>query len=126
MSDDPKFTSMPDAVLEFEKALERQTEDDFIETGLSSHDRVLGRLRRSELMFIGARPGMGKTAYMLRMALNQLKAGVRVYFFSLEMSEPIMMARLVSIETGISLLHIIERRLSEDQIGDIVGVLPQI
>src|SRR5215813_5135516 len=108
MTDAPKFTSMSDAVLEFEKVLERQTEEDFVETGFSSHDRVLGRLRRNELTWIGARPGMGKTAYMLKMALNQLKSGVDVYFFTLEMSKPIMMARLVSIETGIRLLDIIE------------------
>jgi replicative DNA helicase len=126
MANEPKFTSMSDAVLEFEKMLEHQTEDDFVETGLPSHDRVLGRLRRNELMFVGARPGMGKTAYMLRMALNQLKVGVNVYFFTLEMSKAIMMARLVSIETGIKLLEIIERHLTEEQVEQIVGIVPQI
>ena len=117
---------MSDAVLEFEKALDRQTDDDFVETGFSSHDQALGRLRRSELAFVGARPGMGKTAFLLSMTLNQLKKGLCVYFFTLEMSKAIMMARLVSIETGIKLLDIIERRLAEDQVNQIIGALPKI
>src|SRR6266540_6749349 len=101
MLEDPKFTSMDDAVTEFEKRLESQTEDDFVATGFRSHDQTLGRLRCGELMLVGARPSMGKTAYMLSMALNQLKAGLAVYFFTLEMPKPIIMARLVSIETAI-------------------------
>jgi replicative DNA helicase len=119
MDEAPKFIPMHDAIVQFEKRLESQNEN-LIETGFRSHDQTLGRLRRNELIEIGARPGMGKTAFMLRMALNQLKAGLRVYFFSLEMSLEIIMARLVSIET------IIERRLSEDEIRRIVGALPKI
>ena len=126
MTEKPKFVSMPDALLEFEQGLESQTEDDFVGTGFSTHDRVLGRLRKSELAFVGARPGMGKTAFLLSMTLNQLKKNLCVYFFTLEMSRRIMMARLVSIETGIKLLEIIERRLSEEQVRQIVGALPQI
>ncbi len=120
MLEDPKFTSMDDAVTEFEKRLESQTDDDLFETGFRSHDQTVGRLRRSELMLVGARPSMGKTAYMLSMALNQLKAGFAVYFFSLEMSKPIMIARLVSMESGIPLLDVIEKRLGEHQIKRIV------
>jgi len=123
---EPTFISTPEAVAEFERRLESQSEDDFVETGFPSHDHSLGRLRRSELTFIGARPGMGKTALLLRMALNQMKAGVRVYFFSLEMPLVIIMARLVSIVTGIPLLNVIERRLGEDDVRRIVKVLPEI
>jgi replicative DNA helicase len=125
MNEELKFIPMGDAVLRFEKQLESQNEN-LVETGFRSHDQTLGRLRRNELILIGSRPGMGKTAFMLRMALNQLKAGLRVYFFSLEMSLEVIMARLVSIETGIRLLDIIERRLNEDEIRRIVGVLPEM
>ena len=77
-------------------------------------------------MFVGARPGMGKTAFLLAMALKQLKAGLDVFFFTLEMSIEIIMARLVSIETGIRLLDIIERRLDEYEVEKIIGRLPTL
>jgi replicative DNA helicase len=120
-----KWTSMADAVIEFEKRLENQTEDDF-PTGFSSHDRLLGRFRRGEIVFVGARPSMGKTAWLLSSALGQLEAGIKVYFFSLEMSESDMIARLVSIKTGIPLIDIMQRRIGEDEIRRIVGALPAI
>jgi replicative DNA helicase len=124
--DDPKFISTVDAVVQFEKRLEAQNENDFVETGFSPHDQTLGRLRRGEIIFVGARPGMGKTAFLLAMALNQLKAGLDVFFFTLEMPIPIIMARLVSIESGIRLLDVIERRLDEYQIQKITGILPKL
>lgn len=126
MLDDPKFTPMTDAVTAFEKRLESQHENDFVETGFRAHDRTIGRLRRGELTLIGGRPGMGKTAITLVMALNQLELGLHVYFFSLEMSIEIVMARLVSIKTKIPLLRVIERRLNESEVQRIIGVLPSI
>ncbi|MCH8054655.1 MAG: DnaB-like helicase C-terminal domain-containing protein [Deltaproteobacteria bacterium] len=123
---DPKFTSMSEAVREFEKQFDSQTEDDFFTSGFASHDSALGRLRRGMLILIGARPSMGKTAFMLRSALAQLLAGIRVYFFSLEMPRSDMIARLVSIKTGISLFDILQHRITEDQAREMVGVLPTI
>jgi replicative DNA helicase len=56
---------MPEAVLEFQKQLDRETENDFFPTGFPSHDRTLGRLRRGSLTLIGARSSIGKTAFEL-------------------------------------------------------------
>jgi len=123
---DPKFTDMPTAIREFQKQLDRETEADFFPTGFPSHDNALGRLRRGELTLIGARPSMGKTAKMLCSALKQLEAGIRVYFFSLEMPVTDMIARLVSIKTGIRLLDIVQRRISNAQAREIVGALPEL
>ena len=126
MNDDPKFTSTAEAVVQFQKRLEAPGEGHLIATGFPSHDQVLGHLRRNELMIVGGRAAMAKTAFLLAMALNQLKAGFDVFFFSLEMSLDIIMARLVSIETGIGLLDVIERRLDEYEIQKIIGALPKL
>jgi replicative DNA helicase len=120
----PHYVPMADAVCDFAKELDAQTETDFFPTGFLSHDRALGRLRRGSVTFIGARPSMGKTAYMLCLALAQMKTGIKVYFFSLEMPRTDMIARLVSIETGIPLLEILQRRLDDEQARKIVGALP--
>jgi replicative DNA helicase len=78
------------------------------------------------LALIGARPSMRKTAFMLCLALKQLMAGIRVYFFTLEMPRADMIARLVSIRTGIPLLDLLERRIDDNQVRDILGALPAI
>lgn len=49
-----------------------------------------------DLMVIGARPAMGKTAFGVSMVANLIKSGKRVVFFALEMSSKQMMRRLIS------------------------------
>jgi replicative DNA helicase len=122
----PQFTSMADAVREFQKQFDQQSPDDFFTSGFASHDMALGRLRRGTFSMVSARPSMGKTAYMLCSALKQLLAGIYVYFFSLEMPRPDMIARLVSIKTGIRLLDILERRIGEQEAREIIGALPDL
>jgi replicative DNA helicase len=55
-----------------------------------------------------------------------MKAGINVYFFSLEMPRSDMIARLVSIQTGLPLFDILQRRLDDDQVREIVGALPNL
>jgi replicative DNA helicase len=127
MPEDSSYVPMTQAVVEFEKQFDAQSlQSNFFPTGFSSHDNALGRLRRGMLALVGARPSIGKTAFMLCWALQQLTAGIRVYFFSLEMPRADMIARLVSIKTGISLLDILERRVTDEQAEEIIGVLPSI
>lgn len=126
MPEDPKFLPMNEAVNEFAKSLDARSEDDFFPTGFVSHDIALGRLRRGTLTLVGARPSIGKTAFMLCLALQQLIAGIRVCFFTLEMPTLDMIARLVSIKTGIRLLDILQARIGDDEARCIVGALPSL
>jgi replicative DNA helicase len=55
------------------------------------------------LIIIAARPGMGKTAFVLSMARNMaIDFGHPVALFSLEMSSVQLITRLISSETGLS------------------------
>jgi replicative DNA helicase len=74
-----------------------------IPTGLVDLDRVMrgGGLPRSALVVVAARPSMGKSALLLRFALNAARRGKRAALFSLEMSREQIAQRLVSIESGI-------------------------
>ena len=57
----------------------------------------------SDLVIIAARPGMGKTAFVLSMARNMaVQFGHGVAVFSLEMSSVQLITRLISSETGLS------------------------
>lgn len=74
-----------------------------VPTGFMNLDRVTGGFQKSDMVVLAARPGMGKTAFVLSMARNaavDYKKGVAV--FSLEMSSLQLVNRLIASETEIS------------------------
>ena len=73
-----------------------------LRTGMRDLDRVLGGLRREQLVILGARPAQGKTAWALTVALNVALAGEPVQVFSMEMSVRQMVFRLVAMLSGLS------------------------
>ena len=75
-----------------------------IPSGFYTLDRLTAGFQGAELIIIGARPGMGKTAIALSMAANiSIRQNKSAAFFSLEMSDHALMMRLISAETGIDL-----------------------
>jgi len=73
-----------------------------VPTGFTDFDRRTAGLQPSELILIGARPSMGKTAFLLNIAANAaIKKGVPTAFFSLEMSNAQLVNRLLSAEASI-------------------------
>lgn len=66
-----------------------------ITTGLRILDKHLNGFQKKQLIIIGARPAMGKTALALHMAKHAALAGVPVAFFTLEMEGPRMADRLI-------------------------------
>lgn len=74
-----------------------------IATGFHALDKVTSGWQPSDLIIIAARPGMGKTAFVLSMARNiAVDTGHPVALFSLEMSSVQLITRLISSETGLS------------------------
>ncbi len=68
-------------------------------TGFRSLDRVLAGMGNSDLVIVGARPGMGKTSFCLNIATNVAKATKKkVAIFSLEMSAEQLVNRVISSE----------------------------
>ncbi|HOD10806.1 MAG TPA: DnaB-like helicase N-terminal domain-containing protein, partial [Flavobacterium sp.] len=71
-----------------------------IATGFEKLDKVTSGWQPSDLVIIAARPGMGKTAFVLSMARNvAIDFGHPVALFSLEMSSVQLITRLISSET---------------------------
>lgn len=66
-----------------------------ITTGLRVLDKHLNGLQRKQLIIIGARPAMGKTALALHMAKYAALSGVPVVVFSLEMDASRLADRLI-------------------------------
>lgn len=67
-----------------------------ISTGLSCMDEMQGGMAPGDLIMIAARPGVGKTAYALQVALNCARRGDPVIFFSLEMRAAQLATRIAS------------------------------
>lgn len=74
-----------------------------IPSGFGALDRITAGWQKSDLVIIAARPGVGKTSFVLSMARNaavQFKKPVAM--FSLEMSSVQLVTRLISAETELS------------------------
>lgn len=70
-----------------------------VTTGFELMDLYTSGLQRSDLIFLAARPSMGKTAFALNLAHNAaVKAGAKVAIFSLEMSKTQLVQRLLCAE----------------------------
>ena len=73
-----------------------------VPSGFSELDRVTSGWQKSDLVILAARPGMGKTAFVLSMARNTaVKFNMPVAVFSLEMSSVQLVNRLIASESGI-------------------------
>ncbi|MBK6610060.1 MAG: replicative DNA helicase [Sphingobacteriales bacterium] len=75
-----------------------------VPSGFTQLDRITAGWQKSDLIILAARPGMGKTSFVLSMARNVAVDFKRpVAIFSLEMPAVQLVNRLISGETGINL-----------------------
>jgi replicative DNA helicase len=73
-----------------------------VPTGLVELDRTTGGWQNSDLIILAARPGMGKTAFVLTVARNAAVTFKKpVAIFSLEMPAEQLVNRMISGETGL-------------------------
>jgi len=85
-------------------------------TGFSGLDRTLVGLGKSDLVLIGARPGMGKTSFAMNLATASAKStGKAVCVFSLEMSAEQLASRILSSEALINSYSLRKGELTEDE-----------
>ncbi len=92
-----------EAIDNIEKASKQDGSYQGVPSGFSQLDRITAGWQKSDLVVLAARPGMGKTAFVLSMARNitvDFKRPVAV--FSLEMSSVQLVTRLIASETKLS------------------------
>lgn len=74
-----------------------------VSSGFRELDKYTGGWQKTDLIIVGARPGMGKTAFTLALARNAAVDHQKpVAIFSLEMSSGQLVQRMISMETEIS------------------------
>lgn len=85
-------------------------------TGVSELDRYITGLKKSDLILMASRPGMGKTSFALNIALNAAKYSKKsVVIFQLEMSRDQLGMRLMSSEALIDMHKLQMGELNDDE-----------
>lgn len=87
----------------FEELAKRKDKVIGVPTGFTDLDDVTTGLRAGTLNILAARPGIGKSALALNIAFNAARQGVRVIFFSLEMSADDLYQRVLATASGVPL-----------------------
>lgn len=81
-------------IQEFINEMDERKNGSKMMTGIGPLDMQMHGIHKGQLTAIGARPGTGKSALMLQVALNVAKSGAKVLFFPLEMSATETMERV--------------------------------
>jgi replicative DNA helicase len=84
-----------------------------VPTGYTDLDEHLSGLQPSNLVVVGGRPSMGKTAFALGLAANAAMLGTPVLFFSLEMSHLEVAQRVLCAEARVDATRMRNGRLLE-------------
>lgn len=113
------FTHIRDALLQVYNNLHQlqvnKEETLGMQTGFSGLDKVLVGMGKSDLVLVGARPGMGKTSFAMNVAVSAAKRSKKaVCVFSLEMSAEQLVSRLLSSEALVDSYALRSGELSDD------------
>lgn len=101
-----KTMSFPEALRDLKQRVEfiSGSDDEHklvgVDTGFKKLNKFTGGYREQDLVIVAARPGMGKTAYVLKTVVENAKNNQAVGFISLEMSMYQLTARIVAIDTN--------------------------
>lgn len=117
------------AYAQIQSAAESKNAIPGLSTGLLDIDKRILGLNKGELIFIAARPGMGKTSIALNIALNVAKnEGKAVAVFSLEMTREQIVTRMLAYEGLVNGKKLLTGNLTEEdwrRIGVAASVISQ-
>ena len=98
-------------------------------TGFGDLDQLLGGMQRSDMLILGARPGMGKSALAVNIAVHAARHGAVVGIFSLEMSREQLGLRILSADAAVDAHRLRLGLLSESEeqrVNDSIGELSDL
>lgn len=79
---------------------------DGLKVGLPNLDDMIGGLEGGDIIVIGARPTVGKSALVTQITTNLAEQGKKIGFYNLEMSDKQMYERFVASQSGLGLTRI--------------------
>lgn len=98
-----------------------------VSTGLRDVDTSIIGLRPAKMIVVGARPGMGKTAFAGTLTDAVLKQGLGVLTFSMEMTSDELVERHVAALSQVNARKILTGKdMTREEIGRVLGSQPQM
>jgi len=95
-------------------------------TGFRNLNEKTSGFGKGDLVIVAARPAMGKTSFVLNMALKAIERNEGVAFFSLEMPAEQLMLRLLSAKTSIPLQSLRVGDLKDEQWSDLSAATQEL
>lgn len=113
------FVSLYEAINDYsdrvEFLMQNRQEAMGVPSGFRDLDELLGGFQKSDLLIFAGRPGMGKTSFLLSLAVNSARIGARVAIFTMEMGVDQITQRIISMETGIGTQQLRLGRLTSQE-----------
>ena len=107
--------SLGDIMANIFDELENGTVIDKVKTGIPIIDKCTNGIAPSELVTIGAKSGVGKSALAVRIAINMFKAGKKVLIVSREMSKKQVAERILLSHSGVTKEQYENRDFNDEQ-----------
>jgi len=105
-SDGEDVINIPTMVEKYKGAHFCEREGKKLSTGVKPLDEIVGDLEGGDVVVIGARPAVGKSAFALQIINGMASDGNKIGYFNLEMTEKQVFERMVASESGIGLTRI--------------------
>jgi replicative DNA helicase len=104
------------ALDQFNKIILGNGRNERIDTGIAKLDDILNGIYPKDLITVAAGTSVGKTAFLLQIITNLIKAGKNPVLYSQEMSREQNVQRILARWSGVSLEKIISAASSKNQI----------
>ena len=120
--------STKEYLFEFMEQLEQEknTENEYIKTGLVSLDSKILGIKNKQLITISAYTGIGKSVLVNQLISNMLRRNKKVTLFTLEMGREEIINRLISTNTAIEYSKLYKRELSDEEKIKITDLINRI
>lgn len=116
---------LPDVIHNLEEVYKNKGQTSGIPTGFIDLDKTLSGLNKSNLIIVAARPGMGKTSFMLNIAQHvAVKQKIPVAFFTLEMNKEELATKILSNMARVENTKIKSGEIGDadwERLGDVMG-----
>jgi len=113
------FRKIKDVIREYQANLDEAVKNDSdvvgLSTGFPEMDKITHGFRNDQMIVFGARPAVGKTAFVLNIARNVAKnEQVPVVIFEMEMSATDIVGRLLAGEGSIDSNHLTTGQMTQE------------
>lgn len=115
-----------DSIMEIDTLRENPELSLGVKSGFNSLDRITNGWQKTDLIILGARPGVGKSAFALNIALHAALNGTSAAFFSLEMGKSQLVKRIISNISSVELDKIIKGKMSDFEYESVLKSVEKI